>query len=30
MPENNGNHRYEALKKSGITDYWIIIWETVR
>ncbi|MDR2972933.1 MAG: ParB/RepB/Spo0J family partition protein [Bacteroidales bacterium] len=26
---NDGNHRYEALKKIGITRYWVIIWETI-
>jgi len=27
---NDGNHRYEALKKLGITKYWVLIWETVK
>jgi len=26
---NDGNHRYEALKRLGIKEHWIIIWETV-
>jgi len=26
---NDGNHRYEALKKVGINKYWVIMWETV-
>jgi hypothetical protein len=26
---NDGNHRYEALKKMGINQYWVIIWETI-
>jgi hypothetical protein len=26
---NDGNHRFEALKKLGINQYWVIIWETV-
>jgi len=25
---NDGNHRLEALKKLGIDQYWVIIWET--
>ena len=25
---NDGNHRYEALKRLGINEYWVIIWET--
>jgi len=25
---NDGNHRFEALKRLGIKDYWVIIWET--
>jgi hypothetical protein len=25
---NDGNHRFEALKKLGINQYWVIIWET--
>jgi len=25
---NDGNHRYEALRKLGVCAYWIIIWET--
>ena len=24
---NDGNHRYEALKKLGIKEYWVIFWE---
>ena len=24
----DGNHRHEALKKSGYSQYWVIIWET--
>ncbi|MDR2941986.1 MAG: ParB/RepB/Spo0J family partition protein [Treponema sp.] len=27
---NDGNHRYEALKKLGINQYWAIIWETIK
>jgi ParB-like chromosome segregation protein Spo0J len=27
---SDGNHRYEALKKLGIIQYWVIIWETIR
>lgn len=23
---NDGNHRYEALKKYGINKYWVILW----
>lgn len=23
---NDGNHRYEALKKCGINRYWVILW----
>ena len=26
---NDGNHRYEALKKLGIDQYWVIFWETI-
>ena len=26
---NDGNHRYEALRKLGINKYWVIIWETI-
>ena len=26
---NDGNHRYEALKKMRVREYWIIIWETI-
>lgn len=26
---NDGNHRYEALKKLGIKEYWVILWGTV-
>lgn len=25
---SDGNHRYEALKRSGIKAYWVILWET--
>jgi len=25
---NDGNHRYGALKKLGINEYWIILWKT--
>ena len=25
---NDGNHRFEALKRLGIKKFWIIIWET--
>lgn len=25
---NDGNHRYEALLRSGIEKYWVIVWET--
>jgi len=25
---NDGNHRFEALRMLGITEYWVIIWET--
>ena len=25
---NDGNHRFEALKKLGINEYWVIFWET--
>ena len=24
---SDGNHRYEALKKSGVDEYWVIVWE---
>ncbi len=27
---NDGNHRYEALKKLNIKKYWVIVWETVK
>jgi hypothetical protein len=27
---NDGNHRYEALKKLKINQYWVIIWETIK
>jgi hypothetical protein len=26
---NDGNHRYEALKKLKINQYWVIIWDTI-
>ncbi|MBI9015112.1 MAG: ParB-like nuclease domain-containing protein [Clostridiales bacterium] len=26
---NDGNHRYEALKRCGIKSYWIILWDSV-
>lgn len=26
---NDGNHRYEALQRLGVNEYWVIIWETV-
>ncbi|MCL2834796.1 MAG: hypothetical protein FWD78_16625 [Treponema sp.] len=26
---NDGNHRFEALKKLGVKKYWIILWETI-
>ena len=26
---SDGNHRYEALIRSEIKEYWVIIWETV-
>jgi len=25
---NDGNHRYEALRRLGIEEHWVIIWET--
>jgi hypothetical protein len=25
---SDGNHRFEALKKLGIKEFWVIIWET--
>lgn len=25
---NDGNHRYEAMKRSGINEYYVIIWTT--
>jgi len=25
---NDGNHRFEALRKLGVHEYWTIIWET--
>jgi len=25
---NDGNHRYEALMKLNIEEYWVILWET--
>ena len=25
---NDGNHRFEALKRLGIKEFWVIIWET--
>jgi hypothetical protein len=25
---NDGNHRYEALKRSGINEYYFIVWTT--
>ena len=25
---NDGNHRYEALKRLGIDKHWVIFWET--
>jgi len=24
---NDGNHRFEALKKLGIKEYWVILWK---
>jgi hypothetical protein len=27
---SDGNHRYEALKRLGHKQYWVIIWETVK
>lgn len=24
---NDGNHRYEALKRMGIKEHWVILWE---
>ena len=26
---NDGNHRFEALIRLGVKEYWVIIWETV-
>ena len=26
---NDGNHRYEALKKAGEAQHWVIVWETI-
>jgi len=26
---NDGNHRYEALRKIGVEEYWVIVWETL-
>lgn len=25
---NDGNHRYEALKREGIDRYWVILWDS--
>jgi len=25
---NDGNHRLEALRRLGVNEYWVIIWET--
>ncbi len=25
---NDGNHRFEALKRLNISEFWVIIWET--
>jgi len=25
---NDGNHRHEALRRLGVLEYWVIIWET--
>ncbi len=25
---NDGNHRFEALRRLGIGEFWVIIWET--
>jgi len=27
---NDGNHRYEALKRLGIKEHWVIIWKTIK
>jgi hypothetical protein len=27
---NDGNHRFEALKRLGIDRYWVILWETIK
>lgn len=26
---NDGNHRFEALKRLGVDEYWVIFWETI-